>query len=975
MGKKKASRKGRAGRHPRSGSCGRRDLFSGTVDREREAKYQEPVKCLGMAFGNDQDRREHFLGRLREKLKEPGFRRIDGFPMGEDDEILRLSDPPFYTACPNPFIEDFISFHGRPYDPASSYSREPFASDVSEGKNDPIYSAHSYHTKVPHKAVMKYILHYTEPGEVVLDAFCGTGMTGVAAQLCGDRAAVEALGYRVLEDGTIIGEDGQPFSTLGARHAVLYDLSPLATFIAYNYTTPVDVDLFEHEAALILDEVEREFGWMYRTLHQDGGTRGKVNYTVWSDVFACPECTHEFVFWDVAVDREKGTVLEEFSCPNCRALLTKRKSERISATKFDKAAGKTIKQGKRVPVLINYSVGKRRYEKAPDHDDLEQLATIEASEQPYWLPTDPMMHVPPGEVWGDEWRPGRAFQYVHELLFRRSALVASSFLRHLRDAPPRVASALLLCLTGVLQNLSCMYRWRANAKGGTVSGTFYMPSTPQEMNAVDQLKAKARAIGSALRQTHANGALVSCQSAHVLQQPDSTADYAFLDPPFGSNLAYSELNFLWESWLRVFTDNGPEAIENKTQGKGQGEYRRLMTACFGEVFRVLKPGRWITVEFSNTKARVWNSIQTALQEVGFVVANVSALDKRQGSFKAVTTPTAVRQDLIISAYKPDGGLEERFARETTSEAGVWDFVRSHLRHLPVFKSKEGRLELIPERDPRILFDQMVSWYVRHGVPVPMSSQEFQQGLLARFAHRDGMLFLSDQAAEYDKKRIAVREALQLELFVKDEATALQWLRRELMQKPQTFQEINTQFMKEIGGWQKHEKPLELKELLDESSLCYDGEGLVPSQIHSYLSHSYRDCRNLEKDDPVLRDRAKNRWYVPDPGKAQDLEKLRDRALLREFWGYLPPGYTPTKSESPGTHLPGMELKPGPIPKGKRIKVIRMEAVRAGFKHCWQNRDYRTIIAVARRIRDSVLQEDPKLLMWYDQAVTRLGDEG
>src|SRR6266849_2366671 len=73
-------------------------------------------------------------------------------------------------------------------------------------KNDPIYNAHSYHTKVPHKAIMRYILHYTDPGDVVFDGFCGTGMTGVAAQLCDDRKEVETLGYKVWEDGTILDE-------------------------------------------------------------------------------------------------------------------------------------------------------------------------------------------------------------------------------------------------------------------------------------------------------------------------------------------------------------------------------------------------------------------------------------------------------------------------------------------------------------------------------------------------------------------------------------------------------------------------------------------------------------------------------------------------------------------------------------------------------------------------------------------------
>ena len=138
-----------------------------------------------MTFPNDEERRKYFLEKLREKLKDPEFRKIEGFPIGSDEDILALSDPPYYTACPNPFIADFIKHYGKPYDPSKPYSREPFAVDVSEGKTDPIYKAHSYHTKVPHLAIVPSILHYTEPGDVVLDGFCGSGMTGVAAQWCG----------------------------------------------------------------------------------------------------------------------------------------------------------------------------------------------------------------------------------------------------------------------------------------------------------------------------------------------------------------------------------------------------------------------------------------------------------------------------------------------------------------------------------------------------------------------------------------------------------------------------------------------------------------------------------------------------------------------------------------------------------------------------------------------------------------------
>ena len=310
------------------------------------------------------------------------------------------------------------------------------------------------------------------------------------------------------------------------------------------------------------------------------------------------------------------------------------------------------------------------------------------------------------------------------------------------------------------------------------------------------------------------------------------------------------------------------------------------------------------------------------------------------------TPTAVKQDLVISAYKPNGGLEERFKLTAGTEAGVWDFVRTHLRQLPAFVVKEGKAEVIAERRNYLLFDRMVAFHVQRGVMVPLSAAEFYEGLAQRFSERDGMFFLTEQVAEYDRKRMTVKEVLQLEIFVKDEETALQWLKQSLAKKPQTFQEIHPQFIKEIGGWQKHEKTLELALLLEQNFLCYDGAGEVPGRVHSYLSTNFKELRKLSKDDAALRTKAKNRWYAPDPSKAADLERLRERALLREFEEYR-------KSEK------------------RRLRVFRLEAVRAGFRQAWRESDYATVIAVARKIPETILQEDPKLLMWYDQAITRM----
>ena len=77
--------------------------------KDQEIADNGPVECLGKTFANDEDRRTYFLGLLAEKLKDPEFRKIEGFPIGEDEDILNLSDPPYYTACPNPWIADFVA--------------------------------------------------------------------------------------------------------------------------------------------------------------------------------------------------------------------------------------------------------------------------------------------------------------------------------------------------------------------------------------------------------------------------------------------------------------------------------------------------------------------------------------------------------------------------------------------------------------------------------------------------------------------------------------------------------------------------------------------------------------------------------------------------------------------------------------------------------------------------------------------------
>ncbi|GAB4456341.1 MAG: DNA methyltransferase [Anaerolineales bacterium] len=914
----------------------------------------------------DEAERRRWLEKLRLRLQDPTFRQMPGFPKASDEAILTLSDPPYYTACPNPFLGEIIEQWqeeraqirrqlGLPADSplpegegaggegANGYHRDPFAADVSEGKNDPIYNAHSYHTKVPHKAIMRYILHYTDPGDIVLDGFCGTGMTGVAAQLCGDADEVRSLGYRVDRDGWVWDGD-QKISRLGARKAVLNDLSPAATFIAYNYNTPVDARAFEREAKRILAEVEKECGWMYETWHTpptpaippsplvgEGGrggegVKGKINYTVWSDVFLCPSCGQEMAFWDVAVNHEQGAVRDEWHCPACQALLSKSprkesralRAERVFETRFDRALGQTVRMAKQVPALINYSVGKKRYEKRPDEDDLALIERIENSDIPYPFPTHPL---PKGDKTSDPLNVG--ITHVHHFYTRRNLWVLAAVQHRIGQSQLlHVFKMRLLFLVSSynMTHSTKMTRMIFKTGGkkplltGHQSGTLYASSLPVEKNVLWGLGGKISTVSESTLPNLTNSVVIATVSSQQISHPYNSLDYIFIDPPFGSNLMYSELNFLWEAWLGVFTNNEPEAVVNKTQRKGLPEYQALMEACFREFYRVLKPGRWMTVEFHNSQNAVWNSILEALLRAGFMIADVRTIDKQQGTFNQVTTTGAVKQDLIISAYKPAADFERRFTAEAGSVRGAWEFIAQHLERLAPPRLKEGNLiEFIEERAPYLLYDRMVAWHIQRGFSVPLSAPEFYAGLKERFAERDGMVFTFPQAAEYDRLRLQAERVEQLPLFITDEKSAIQWLRRQLDAEqgggPQTYADLSNAFKKE-AHLVPYEALPELRDLLEENFLKDESE----------------------------------RYYLPDPAKESDLQALREKGLLREFAAYL---------------------------KGKgRLKTFRLEAIRAGFSRAWKERDYPTIVQIAERLPARVFEDDPQLMMYADNARLR-----
>ena len=340
-----------------------------------------------------------------------------------------------------------------------------------------------------------------------------------------------------------------------------------------------------------------------------------INYAVWSDVFICPECGSDFVFWDHAVDTNDWQVKEQFSCPKCAAVLTKDLSEVAKTLLFDPKLGTTISQTKSVPVLIHYKGPTGKHPKPADDFDLALIEKIQELNFGWDYPSDRMTD-------GDEARRNDPYgiTHVHHFYTKRNLLVLAYYSACMGPSRNYVN------ITSIANVATRMYRFRSQngslgAGGGPLSGTLYIPSLIKEIPVSKMLPEhiKKTAELKGFLGVARSGFIQTTSSTDLSVLPSNSLDYLFIDPPFGGNLMYAELNFIWEAWLRVLTCRAEEAVTDKSQEKDLAVYQKLLLLCFKEFYRILKPGRWMTVEFSNSQASVWNVIQTTLQEAGFVV--------------------------------------------------------------------------------------------------------------------------------------------------------------------------------------------------------------------------------------------------------------------------------------------------------------------------------------------------------------------
>jgi hypothetical protein len=173
-----------------------------------------------------------------------------------------------------------------------------------------------------------------------------------------------------------------------------------------------------------------------------------------------------------------------------------------------------------------------------------------------------------------------------------------------------------------------------------------------------------------------------------------------------------------------------------------------------------------------------------------------------------------------------------------------------------------------------------------------------------------MYFTAEQVIEYEEKKEDTTSFVSLALLVGSEAEGIEWLKRKLKDDPKTYSDILPDWMQDLVKPKKGDTLPELMQILDE---------------------------NFLKDENGY-------WHIPDMNDQAQLDAIKTKRLLKEFDVYV---------------------------EAKKVKNARLEALRAGFKECYKNKDFATIVAVGDKIEEELLTTDEVLLRFYDIASSRV----
>ena len=590
---------------------------------------------------------------------------------------------------PNPNLRAFVEAHllERPYDPETDkYDVPAFDHPIETTKATAIYNMHTYWSKKPHDAIRQYIRHYTRPGDLVLDPFCGSGGTALAALMEG-------------------------------RKAIAIDRSPAATFITKNYCTPVDVDELKAAFEELKKKVKPEIDWLYESKCDRCGGKATLSYIVYSQIFQCPRCLEKMPLFDcieVSIKKDNVDSKKIVVCPYCY----KREITEEIRTRSEKFGMK--------PVLVSYFCegGCKPAKDERQHNDqdpikreyfenydLGKIKEIKAKEIPYWIPQIPMIRG--RETCVKRNLSAQGVNKVCDLFTRRNLWALSVIKDGIDNLTDRISGdAIEFCWNSVILNLSRMTTDRDRL--GFLKGTYYLPPTCRCTNVLRTIENKFRMMLNGWQEVgniKSSSVYISTEDARYINIPTNSVDFIFTDPPYADKEQYGELNFVWEAWLKMDINwHEDEIIVNDIRGKSLEDWENGMKLAMKNCYRILKPGRWLSLCYHDTSEGTWALIQDLMAECGFLVDKSNKalfIDTEQKSYNQKVADKVNKRDLVINFYKPILGVVAQDSKITQLD----DFESFNIK---IFNIIRDYLNSNPGSTKDRIYDEVVSRMVRRG---------------------------------------------------------------------------------------------------------------------------------------------------------------------------------------------------------------------------------------------------------------------
>lgn len=622
-----------------------------------------------------------------------------------EKEAPKMPEGNYSGDKPNPNLRAFVEQHlrERPYDSETDdYDVRPNIGSIKVSKRTPIYGLHAYDSKKPPDAVRQYIEHFTKPGDLVFDPFVGSGMTAVA-------------------------------SLLSRRKCLAVDLSPLAVFVTSQYCSPVSIAELHKATQRVLRRLDTDRQRLYATTCGRCGKSAEIYFTVYSQTYQCARCMSIVPIFDALACQDPAEDSEKFEpfCPKCSA---RGVAERISTRQ---------KRHGYMPVLIQYECdcspkehierthsdsNKREYRVFVD-TDLPAISNIEKSKPKAWYPNRRMLWEEKKEgAWGALWRPYHGDIRRVDQFFTPRNLDALSCLLAAIDAEKdtRVRDALRFLFSGFVLSQSKLQRYHPGSTfpNMVAPGLLYVAPMVKEYNAFQWFEGKAKSAVkgfSELQCVDPTQVFLSTESATELERiPPNSVDYIFTDPPYGGRIQYGELNFIQEAWLGFDHDwRHEEIIVNTVRGKNEAEWEGLMRSAFLHCFRVLKPGRWLSLCYHDSAEGTWELVQDILAEVGFIAettAGAVAIDAKEKSLKQITADKITKRDLVINFRKPNPD-------EVTSHIAITGNEDKTTFNEKIRQIIRDYLDTSPGSTKDRVYDEVVSRMVRTG---QMEAHDFNE---------------------------------------------------------------------------------------------------------------------------------------------------------------------------------------------------------------------------------------------------------